>query len=312
VVDLAIVIVNWNGGQLLVRCLESIAASQCSASIDVLVVDNHSVDGSREEATSRFPQFRVIDSGANFGFGRANNLARGLTDSRFVLFLNPDAELREDTVEGVLRCLDAHADVGALGCKMRYPDGELQELGLQWQLNPLTVLAELLFITDSSQRYLRRWLPTVDAGRSGYVEKLYGGFLLVRREVLDEAGWFDERYFMYAEDADLSRTIRALGWKLYYCADATVTHVTGGVTAATPKAFSVLMKAESVNKMIAKYHGRNAAVLHRVAVLVGGLVRLGATKTFLGGPSSKYEQLVLWSLGRRQATVPASPSSGRG
>ena len=325
VTNLAIVIVNWNGGRLLQRCLESIRASRCSAELDVIVVDNHSTDGSREAAAAGFPEFRVIDSGSNMGFGRANNLAATLTDSSVVLFLNPDTELMEDTLEQALRCLNGHPEVGALGCRMLYPDGRVQELGLQWHLTPWTALLELLFITSRSRHYFRRWLPTVDSEQSSHVLKLYGGFMMVRKEILDAAGWFDERYFMYAEDADLSRTIRELGWKLYYCSEAAIVHVAGGVTVDAPSSFSVLMKQESVNKLIEKYQGRRAAVLHRIAVFVGGLLRLtavlpGRSIAILRGNDAsnarwkasglKQRQLLLWSLGLRKATVPVAPSAG--
>ena len=172
-----------------------------------------------------------------------------------------------------------------------------------------------------------RWLPTVDPERSSHLNKLYGGFMMVRKEILDAAGWFDERYFMYAEDADLSRTILGLGWKLYYCSEAAIVHVSGGVTVDAPSSFSVLMKQESVNKLIEKYQGRRAAVLHRIAVFVGGLLRLIAvlpgrlivmlrrdesSAALMKASCFKQQQLLLWSLGLRKPSVPLSPSTERG
>ena len=324
---LTIVIVNWNGGQLLMRCLESIRTSGCRAEHEVIVIDNHSSDGSREAAASTFPEVRVVDSGSNLGFGRANNLAASLARGSVVLFLNPDTEVKEGALDEALHCLNQHPDVGALGCRMLYPDGRVQELGVQWHLTPSTVLLESLLLTSRTWRYFRRWLPTVDPYRSSYVRKLYGGFMMVRKDVLDAAGWFDERYFMYAEDADLCRTIQARGWKLYYCSEAAIVHVAGGVTVSAPSTFSVLMKQESVNKLIEKYQGRRAAVLHRMAVFVTGLVRLiavllGRVLTMFGADERsaaswksscvKQQQLLLWSLGLRKATVPVSPSAVRG
>ena len=320
--DLTIVIVNWNGGEMLLRCLESIRRHGGADGPAVIVVDNDSADGSREQAAAAFPEFRVLNSGGNLGFGRANNLARQMVTTSAVLFLNPDAELRPGTLDLLVGCLGSHPEVGAIGCRMLTPEGEVQELGLQWTMTPLTALCELLFVTDRTRRYLRRWLPTVDPLRSGYVRKLYGGCLLVRRQVLDAAGWFDERYFMYAEDADLSRTIRTLGWELFYCSEAAVVHVGGGVTEGAPSTFSTLMKQESINKMIAKYQGPAAAGLHRIGVCAGGLLRLEpaflarVVATATGRRSSqdrwrsscvKQQQLVLWSLGLRKAAVPVGP-----
>jgi GT2 family glycosyltransferase len=321
--NVTVVIVNWNGGELLMRCLASIRKHAAGRGVSVIVVDNDSRDGSREAAARGFPEFKVINSGGNLGFGRANNLARTMVTTPLVLFLNPDTELLEGSLEKSVQCLHDHSDVGVVGCRMLEPDGTVQELGLQWSVTPWTALLELLVVTTSSRRRLHRFLPVVDPLRSAYVRKLYGGFLLVRREVLDAAGWFDERYFMYAEDADLSRTIPTLGWKLFYCADAVIVHVGGGVTTGAPGTFSTLMMQESVNKMIAKYQGRTAALLHRIAILTGGLLRLGAVLIVgmtrfgwrpRGSAASwrasrlKQQQLVLWSLGLRRAAVPVARS----
>ncbi len=263
----------------------------------------------------------------NLGFGRANNLARQLTNTPLVLFLNPDTELREDTLERTIRCFDGLPDVGAVGCRTLYPDGTLQELGLQWTTTVWTELFELLFITGGSRKYFRRWLPTIDPYNSAYVQKLYGAFLMVRRDVLEAAGWFDERYFMFVEDVDLSRTILSLGWKLYYCSEAAMFHLGGGATAGAPNSFSVLMKEESVHKLIEKYQGSTAAALHRAVVLFGGLLRLsavllvrsvsmlrtnGTSGTRWKASCVKQQQLVLWSLGLRKATVPLSPPGSTG
>jgi GT2 family glycosyltransferase len=318
--DLTIVIVNWNGGSLLMRCLESIRAHNCSRGVTVIVVDNDSTDGSRESAAALFPEFQILNSGGNLGFGRGNNLARPLTHSPYVLFLNPDTELIDGALDRALECFDRYPDVGAVGCRMLEPDGSVHQLGLQWSMSPLTALAELLLVTGQSRHVFRRWLPTIDPARSGYVKKLYGGFLLVRKATLDAAGWFDERYFMYAEDADLSRTIRSLGWTLYYCSEAVIMHVGGGATAGAPSTFSYLMKQESINKLIAKYQGWPAAILHRVAVCVGGLTRLVVVvgARLISAPANetsrlrwktsclKHQQLVLWSLGLRKAAAPVS------
>lgn len=312
--SLTIVIVNWNGGELLRRCLRSIRASQTSFGVKVIVVDNDSHDGSREAAQREFPEFNIFNSGANLGFGRANNLARPLTDSELVLFLNPDTELKPDTLEKSVQCLRVHPDVGALGCQMLYPDGTVQEQGIQWHLTPGRALLELLVVTRKTHRWLGRWLPRLNPHQSGYARKLYGGYLLARKAVLDQAGWFDERYFMYAEDGDLSRTIEALGWKLYYTADAAIIHVAGGTSEQAPSGFSVLMKHESISKMMRKYYGRRGAVTYRLVVffgaacrlLVGGAFRLMAVFQTPGHRRgaqnilARHYWVIQWALGWRK------------
>lgn len=319
--DLSIIIVNWNGGDMILRCLESIRKTRNSFAVHVIMIDNNSSDGSREAAQKAFPEFTIINSGSNLGFGRANNLARTMVTTPLVLFLNPDTELFENSLEASVQCLMDHPDVGALGCKMRYPDGTIQEQGLQWFPTPLTILAEMTFAPLLRKTPLAGMLPRFDPLRSCYARKLYGGFVLARREVLDKAGWFDDRYFMYAEDVDLSRTVLDLGWKLYYTADAEIIHVAGGTSAKAPSGFAILMKSESINKLIRKYQGGVAALCHRIVLLLAALLRMLAlipARLLLLGSSSqerlaawkgslfKVQLIILWALGLRKAVVATS------
>ena len=324
--DLTIVIVNWNGGDRLLECLRSIRASRQPFGVNVIVVDNDSHDGSRERAQREFPDFTIFNSGTNLGFGKANNLARTMVNTPLVLFLNPDTELKEDTLEICAQCLGDHPDVGALGCKMLDPDGTVQQQGLQWHLNPWRVLMEMLFVTGNGRGPLARWLPTLDPNQGGYTCKLYGGFVLARRDVLDQAGWFDERYFMYAEDADLSRTIERLGWKLYYCSEAEIIHVGGASSEQAPSGFSILMKHESIGKLMRKYYGAVGPLGYRGAVLLGAGLRLLVSATMRvaamtrPGDGSrrpadqcrKYGLMVLWALGCRAPARNIESSSGGG
>lgn len=313
--DITIIIVNWNGGQLLHRCLESIRASRSSFAVKVVVVDNDSSDGSREAAQAEFPEFDVFNSGSNLGFGRANNLARTRVTTPLVLFLNPDTELRPDTLERCVRSLREHPDVGVLGCKMRYPTGEIQEQGLQWFPSPWTIFLEMLVVNERTFRLLRRWLPTIDPEKSGYVRKLYGGFLLCHRDVLERTGWFDDRYFMYAEDVDLCRTVLDKGSKLYYLAEAEITHVAGGTSQKAPSGFSILMKSESIHKLMKKYHGAAGALLYRLVVASASLFRLAlslpalllaklaspARAARLSASVAKSRFQLAWAFGLRRA-----------
>jgi hypothetical protein len=316
--DLTIVIVNWNGGQLLHDCLASLAAQSGELELQVIVVDNASRDGSRERAQRDFPQFTVINSGSNLGFGRANNLARPLVKSDLVLFLNPDTVVFEDSLARMAEGIRQRPEVGILGCQMRYPSGEVQELGLQYFPTPGREFLSDLFLTRGLRRRLRRWLPYLDPRQDAYAMKLYGGCLLCRREALEQVGWFDERYFMYGEDADLCRAVQEQGWKLFYLSSAAIIHVCGGTTAGSTNAFSVLMKAESIAKLIAKYSGPAAPALYRLGTFVAASIRLAllcpvrlATLAARGSRARrvadsflKHRLLVLWALGWRSA-VPA-------
>ena len=317
-----IIIVNWNGGEALLRCLDSIRASRSSFFAKVIIVDNDSRDGSRELAMAEFPEFLVLNTGANLGFGRGNNFARRYTETPLVLFLNPDTELFPDTLEKAVRSLLSRQRVGILGCQARHVDGSIRELGLQWFPTPERAFLELVAGKLLWRKPIARLLPWQDPRRSGPVRKLYGGFMLCRRETLEAAGWFDERYFMYAEDVDLSRTVRERGWELYYDADCTIVHRGGATSDKAPSGFSVLMQLRSTNQMIEKYQGRQAARRHRWAVGLAAAFRLSAlgiarlpqrawnASRRVPWESAWQRSLLLWQWAwhGREAPIPAYPT----
>ncbi|MCS7089695.1 MAG: glycosyltransferase family 2 protein [Verrucomicrobiota bacterium] len=318
---LTVIIVNWNGGEKLLRCLGSIRASQTSFPVKVIVVDNDSHDGSREKAAAEFPEFCIFNTGANLGFGRGNNYARPWVDTPLVLFLNPDTELFPDTLEKAVRSLLSRPHVAMLGCQMRDPDGTVQEQGLQWFPTPGRVFLELLMFKVLQRGPWARQLR-LDPHRSGPVYKLYGGFLLVRKSVLDAAGWFDERYFMYAEDVDLCQTVRDLGWELYYEAGCAILHDCGSASRKAPSGFSILMKQRSVNLLIAKYYGPFAAMRHRWAVAIAAGMRVVgfelARRLVAANPerrralrekAERSQLLWQWAWKQREAAIPKHPET---
>jgi len=272
--DTSIIIVNWNTREMLRNCLVSLGQQVDSNNINVIVVDNNSSDGSREMVSAQFPSVHLIDSGGNIGFGKANNLAKPYVDTQFIVFLNPDTIVPEDSIAKMVNHMESNPDVGALGCKMKYPDGIVQPLGLQWFPSPLTEFLKIVFLSEKMQTKLRRYLPYVDPNENGYVSKLFGACLIVRKSVLDQVGWFDERFFMYCEDVDLCKRIAEAGWKLFYLSDVTIVHVCGGAEEKTSSNFSVLMTCESVSKLIQKCHGNAGTALYRLVIFGGSIFRL--------------------------------------
>ena len=237
--------------------------------------------------------------------------------SDLVLFLNPDTVLLEHSLARMINFIREHPDVGALGCKMRSPTGEIHDLGVQYFPSPWNEFASQLFLSTRTRSWLRGQPLHPDPLADGYVAKLYGGCLLCRKDVLDAVGWFDERYFMYAEDVDLCRAILAAGWKLYYLSTAEIVHVAGGTSDQAPSGFSILMKSESIAKFMRKYHGVTGALVYRVATLVGSAFRLvalaglrvlalfsrGARRPEIAASVFKHRTLLLWSLGLKKPVV---------
>lgn len=314
-----VVIVNWNGGSMLRDCLASLRMR--APGFPVVVVDNDSSDGSREEAQREFPEYCIFSSGDNLGFARGNNLAQPHVNTSYVLFLNPDTIVLGDALQRMERFLDENPDVGLVGCKMRYPGGEVQEQGIQLIPTPWTILWQSLLITDRNYRRFKHLVPYLDPNKCAYATKLYGGCMLVRKEILDQIGWLDERYFMYAEDVDLCRTLRDRGWKLYYLSDAEIIHLAGGTSKNATSGFSTLMMSESIAKFMRKYHGNTGAFAYRFvvftvgaariipALLLGLVSRLRGEAYTLRGPFLKYKLMILWALGLRRAFINTSRCS---
>jgi GT2 family glycosyltransferase len=316
--ELTVVTVNWNGGDTLRECLETLRESAQTYPCKVLVMDNDSKDGSRQMAEKNFPEFETINTGANLGFGKANNLARNRITTPYVLILNPDTRVRPDSLKGMVEFLKGHSEVGLLGCMMRHPDGTIQPLGLQWFPTPVTIFVELVCLFSGSDSRLKRLFPYGDATKSGYVSKIYGGCFMARKDVIDKVGWFDDRYFMYVEDVDLCRTVLRHGWKVYYLADVDIVHEGGAISAKARSSFPILMFCESMGKYMAKYYGITGHLAFRLAVLSGSSLRMlvlsllflikaivpKSSSSRASGSAYKQYLMILWSLGLRRAFVP--------
>ena len=317
--EITIIIVNWNTKELLRNCLRSIICKDSGIHAKIIVVDNDSKDGSGEMVSSEYPEVTLINSGGNLGFGKANNLGKGHVVGDYVLFLNPDTILMDGAIEKMTNFMESHPAIGALSCKMIYPSGDVQPLGLQWFPSPMTELIKMLFVTKGTSKYLNGFIPYHDPNQSGYVNKLYGGCLLVRSAVLDEVGWFDERFFMYGEDVDLSRRIAEAGWKLYYMSDVAIIHLCGGASKKSESDFSTLMMCDSVSKLMKKYHGNWGEITYKAVIFTGSCARMlilylmNIITNLLGRDRTqnydrlmkKYGTMIRWSLNRKKPFIPS-------
>jgi GT2 family glycosyltransferase len=272
--DLSIIIVNWNTSGLLKNCLRSIQNYRGHLAVQTIVVDNNSSDDSREMVARCFPGVILVNSGGNLGFARANNMGLAHARAPLVLFLNPDTEIKAGTLDRMVQFMQNHPPVGALGCKIRNISGTIQRLGLQWFPSPFTELLKFIAVSDRTYERLPRFFPCHDPEKSGYVTKLFGACLLVRRPVLEQVGSFDEQFFMYCEDVDLCCRISRVGWKLFYLSEAEILHLGGGASSAAAGAFSVLMTCESFSKFMRKHYGIAGGAAYRVVAFAGAQFRL--------------------------------------
>lgn len=273
-IELTIIIVNWNTADYLEKLLFSIFEKIIGDFYQVLVVDNDSKDGSREMVHEKFPGVILVNTGANLGYGKANNIGIKMARTPYILLLNPDTLVNSDAVPVMLDFLKSNDKIGAVQCALTDPDGTIQEMGLQWFDSPFTQFLTLFFLSNATKRIFRRFLPRQDPLKDGYLKHMSGDCILIRKTILDKVGGFDERFFMYAEDGDLSRRIILHGWKLFYLSKVSIVHVKAGASDKTFSNFSLLMMCESTFKYNLKYYGLSGALLYRFFVFLSSIFRI--------------------------------------
>ncbi|MFM9280016.1 glycosyltransferase family 2 protein [Paenibacillus jiagnxiensis] len=275
--DVSILIVNYNTQRLTLDCLQSVFASRTQYRYEVIVIDNHSVDGSVEAIRERYPQVTVIANQENTGFAKANNQGIEAAQGRYILLLNSDTLVQPDTLETMIGLMDRRPELGAAGCKVILPDGSLDKACKRGFPTPS---ASFYYAFGFSKRfphdpkYNQYQLGHLDPDDEYPVDVLVGAFMLVRREAIDQVGGLDETFFMYGEDIDWCYRIKEAGWGIYYYPRTYIVHVKGGSARRRPL------------KIIYEFH-RAMWVFHRkhyfkkYSMITNAAVYLGITLKFL-------------------------------
>jgi GT2 family glycosyltransferase len=227
--DLAIIIVNWNGGDFLRRCLDSVVQFPPTARHEVIVVDNASTDGSHELLQSR-KEVRLITNTENVGFGRANNQAFASSDAPLLFLLNSDAEVHQGAIDRLIATIREDEKIGAVGPRLVNTDGSLQPSVWRNPLTPFEMIVTALRLHRLLPERLRANLLLGfhwDHSHRRSVRMLSGAALLVRRRMIDDVGGFDERFHMYGEDSEWALRMVRAGWLMLFEPTATVTHHVG-------------------------------------------------------------------------------------
>jgi GT2 family glycosyltransferase len=233
--DLSIIVVNWNGGSLVTRCIETIVSSAPKVSYEIVIIDNASTDNSLNELRAskivgpmiESEQIRIVLNSENRGFGAANNQAFALTESPFVFLLNSDTEVSPGTIEKLIEKLKSDPKIGACGPKLLNADGSVQTSVF---FNPPCVWHTVL-----SQLWLYRLLPRRIRGelllgwhwshdRERSVPMIGGAAVMAKREMIEDVGGFNERYHMYAEDNEWCWRITKKNWRLMFVPEAILLH----------------------------------------------------------------------------------------
>jgi GT2 family glycosyltransferase len=277
--DLSIIIVNYNTRDLLRDCLISIYRSQGNFAFNVVVVDNASPDNSGAMVTTEFPQVILIANPVNSGFAAANNLGLrwvgfnndGVPQADapgYALILNPDTILPPPALADMLAFMQTHPEAGAAGPKLVRPDGSLDLACRRAFPTPEVSFYRMVGLSKlfpHSRRFGRYNMTFVDPDELIEVDSVVGAFMLVRREAIAQAGLLDETYFMYGEDLDWAYQIKAHGWKIYYNPAVTVTHVKRASSRRSPKAQVEFYRA--MNIFYRKFYAHNTPFwLHGLVV----------------------------------------------
>jgi len=231
---LSVIIVSYQVKYFLEQCLFSVEkALQGTQETEIIVVDNHSQDGSIEYLQPKFPTVKFLVQTENHGFGAANNLALDQAKGKYILFLNPDTILPEDFFGICLSFMDRTPGIGAAGVRMVDGSGRFLKESRRGFPTPWVAFCKLSGLTalfPHSRLFAGYYLGHLPEDQTLPAPILSGACMCIPRTVLDQTGWFDERFFMYAEDIDLSHRIEQKGFTNYYIADTTILHFKGEST----------------------------------------------------------------------------------
>ena len=300
--QISIIIVNWNTRELLADCIESIYVSPPEGKFDIWVVDNFSSDGSPAMIRESFPEVNFIENNENVGFAKANNQALRISQSEYVLLLNPDTVVKSNAISELILFLDNNPDAGIAGARLINPDGTLQISAFPFP----TLFREFwrMFHIDSvvclSNYPMKNW----DQDQAREIDTLLGACMLIRREALIQFGLFDEEYFIYSEEVDLCTRLNDAGWRLYWVPSAVVIHYSGRSTQQVSE--DVFLRLyEGRILYFRKHHSKLSVFVYKLILFAATITRLVLTPFILvKEPAKRNEHLslsnnyrrLLWSL----------------
>ena len=289
--QLSIIIVNFNVKYFLEQCLSSVIKALNGIESEILVVDNNSSDGSKEFFAGRFPGVVFIWNNQNYGFAKANNQALGHASGEYILFLNPDTIVQEDSLVKCMAFLKEHANRGALGIRMLDGGGNFLKESKRAFPSPQTSLYKLSGITQifpHSKTFASYHLGHLNDLENHEVDVLAGAFMMIPHSIIKKIGAFDEKFFMYGEDVDLSFRIQKAGYKNYYYAGSSILHFKGESTKKGSLNYVKLFYKAMIIFVQKHYGGTRAGLftsLIQLAIMIRGFVSaIGKFIKWIGMP----------------------------
>ena len=296
--DLSVIIVNWNTSDLLAKCLRCVESTVQRVSYETWVVDNASTDGSVDMLRRDFPDVKLIANSQNVGFARANNQAMAVAAGRYVLLLNSDAFVKDNTIDEMVRFMDEHPDAGLAGCKLLYDDGRLQP-----SCSSFPTLATELFIAFGLDRLFPKSpifgkyrMTDWDYRDAREVDVIMGAFMLARADAIQKVGVMDEAFFMYSEEVDWCYRFKQAGWKIYFTPEVETVHLWGGSSKAV-KVETLIRLYRSRVQFFRKHYGRLTAALYKLILGLNCFVRIGpGAAYYLLRPASREKHYAFRQL----------------
>ena len=266
--DLAVIVVNYNAGDFLRRCMESLHGAAGDVRVQTVIVDNASKDGSPEAAAAGHEDVELIRNPVNRGFAAAANQGIAATSAPLILLLNPDAEIIGGTLASLVKVARERPRAGAIGALVRNPDGSIQPSARRVPRLGEALGHAFLGPLNPSNRFTRSYtLADWDRASEREVEWVSGSAMLLRREALEEVGAFDDGYFMYVEDVDLCTRLRSGGWQVLFSPELEVVHQIG-VSTRGQRGRMAFAHADSIYRYFSKFRSGGAAVLLKPFVRV--------------------------------------------
>jgi GT2 family glycosyltransferase len=282
--DLSIIIVSWNVRDLLRTCLQSVDEGRGELDLEVIVVDSASADETPTMVSREFPWVQLVESTENVGFPRGNNLGLKEARGRFLLLLNPDTEIQNDALTVLVSYLEMNEDVGAVGPQLLNGDGSVQSSRRRFPTLATAFFESTWLEGKLASRILRRYyVLDIADGETADVDWVTGACLMVPDQVARKVGSLDEAYFMYSEELDWCRRIKADGWRVVYVPTAKVVHHAGQSSDQATTARHISFQRAKL-RYFRKYHGRRVAHALRFFLLIsyGWQLGLEAGKGLLG------------------------------
>ncbi|MBD3244132.1 MAG: glycosyltransferase [Chitinivibrionales bacterium] len=275
---ISVVIVNYRVPMLLRECLLSLREARVDGGVEIIVVDNNSGDNSQAVVESEFPEVVWIGLKSNVGFGRACNVGARSAHGEYLLMLNPDTVIGQGTLSDCVTFMVEHPRAGLVGPKILNPDGSLQVSCRRSFPTPLVALYRFTGLSKlfpHSRRFGRYNLTYMDADKAAQVDAISGSFMFMPRDVFEEVGGFDERFFMYGEDLDLCQRIHEIGREVWYNPATQIVHFKGKSSAKR----AIRSRAAFYEAMIIfsrKYRHLNEVFLPNWLVYIGIVIQAGA------------------------------------